>query len=268
MGINQNIVPTPEEMTGPLRIRTKEEFEASRFGSTGYGGPKMGVGGISMTDTRRTPLNQNPIDILGVPNRAPGFQSMTGPGGKLKSQFEMTADPELAGAYAERLRGTGDIDRLRERATATGMSKEAQLQRQGLTQRAKQQAAGQRAGVWGNLAMRGGLSGGARERLAGKLGAQEMAGIQDIGLQTSLADEATKSQLAQALPGLNLAQESSILGAQQGDTARREAARSANILSQQANLYGQNQFNQERFRQQMEALAAERQARAEEAGKL
>jgi len=217
---------------------------------------------LRATPKNQTPLPKSPIDILGVPDKAPDV-SLTGPGGQLKDQFRMTAEPDLGGAYGERLRGTGDISRLRDYATSEGLSSQEQMSRQAMEQRAKEQGAAAGAGAMGRLAMRGGVGAGARERLAGQAMGQTQRGLQDIGLQTGIESERSKMDMARALPGMNLAQESSILGADQADVGRREGAQRVNILSQHQNV----QNLKDRFQQQMEALGAEKAARAEAAGK-
>jgi len=186
----------------------------------------------------------------------PQYESLRGPGGGLAKEFQMTADPNLAGGFAERLRGTGDIERLRSRATAEGVSPEMQMMQQSQEQQAQEQANQGMANTWGQMAMRGGLSGGARERLAGQSMQGLQRGLQDIGLQTGIEDQRQKLGLQQALPGLNLSQEGAILGAQQGDTARREAARQGNINTRLADVQGKRDFEQKQLEERMKTLGA------------
>ena len=237
--------------------------------------------GVRFQPKNRMNLPNSPLEMLGVPTGAPQFESIRGPGGRLRSEFQMTAEPDLAGGFADRVRGPGDIQRLRERATAQGPSQAAQyltgqqrLMQQQQEQAARQQAAGGQAGAWSRLAMRGGLGGGARERLAGQAMAGQQQALQNIGMggaQQRLGllaqDEQQKLALQQALPGLQLGQEQAILGAQQADVARREGARQQNITAMLGDVGRKADFEQERFKTQMQALAAERQARAEESGK-
>jgi hypothetical protein len=130
--------------------------------------------------------------------------------GMLREQFK------TAGLTNEMLEsGKGLLGNLKSRAMAEGPSTQAQYLQQAnqLGQQAQRDAmskaqASSQATQQANLAMKGGLGSGARERMAGQYGQQAMMGAQDIargGAQNNLnilaQDEATKLGLMQQLPG-------------------------------------------------------------------
>lgn len=197
------------------------------------------------------------VDPMEIYNKyKPQYEALRGPGGELAKGLRMTAEPDLAGGFAERTRGTGDLERLRERGMAEGLSPEMQMMRQAEEQRAQEQGNQQRASAWGQMAQRGGLSGGARERLAGQAMQGTQRGLQNIGLQSGIESERQKLDLQKALPGMNLSQEQAILGAQQGDVSRRESARQGNINTRLADIQGKRDFEQKQFEERMKTYGA------------
>lgn len=169
------------------------------------------------------------------------------------------------------LLGMQGFNQFRDEALRQGQSPWASmaLQKQGLEEssaleRAKQEAASSAAQAQSNLAMRGGLSSGARERLAGA-GAQNMLAMsQDIGRQGGLnrlgigmQDEQNRIARLSQLPGMELSQQSLLADVGQNDVR--------NMM--QENL-ARNAYNMNNYNQQMKVLAANKTAQAmEESGK-
>lgn len=184
---------------------------------------------------------------------------------------------------------TQGLEAIRGKALATGPSAWAQMATQKQQQeesqqrgQSAQQGAAAQAQARSQLAMRGGLSGGARQRLAmqgardqaqagQQIGAQGQSARAGIGLQ----DEQTKNQMLSQLPGQELAalqpamQKASawqqMAQGEQGQAIQREQFNTTAALQQQQN---QNQANMGLYQEQMKSQASERQARAtENAGK-
>lgn len=213
--------------------------------------------------------------------------------GLLQQKYQQQGPGSLIGQLDQRLAGvnlnTQGLEALRARALGTGPSTWAQMaeakQRQEETQQrgqAAQQGASAQAQARAQLAMRGGLSGGARQRLAMQ-GARDQAQMgQQIGAQgqqaranIGLQDEQTRTQMLSQLPGQELAalqpamQKASAWAQmaqnEQNQAIQREQFNTTAALQQQQNL---NQSNMGLYQEQMKAQAAERQARAtEKAGK-
>ncbi len=179
---------------------------------------------------------------------AAGFNSILTPEGKLGSNYQVAAGPEIkakpiigpgsiipgtvtAGSVnadkitggqldMEKLKANPDaLNALKERAMATGDSPwlKMQLQKQGLDETtARDQAGGQAlsgsALARSQLGMKGGLSGGAAERIAMNAGRGLNATRQGIGragqmdrLNLGIADDQTKMQALSQIPGMDLA---------------------------------------------------------------
>lgn len=118
---------------------------------------------------------------------------------------------------------------------------EQALQQQGSLQDARQQAASGAAQTMSNLAMRGGLSSGARERVAGNA----QGNLMNANTQVGLAG-------AQARAGINT---------QAGQLSSQEQTQNiSNILQQ--NQYA-NQLQQQKYATQMSGWAAEQMANAQ-----
>lgn len=130
--------------------------------------------------------------------------------GMLRSEFQTG---NLSNASLDR--GQGLLGNLADRATAQGPSQSAQylmgasdIQSQAQRDQAQRDQSSQRATAEANLAMKGGLGSGARERLAGQSMTQGLGAGQDINRQNSLnkmntlaQDEQQKLGLLQGLPG-------------------------------------------------------------------
>lgn len=166
------------------------------------------------------------------------------------------------------------LNRFRSEALRTGPSAWSRLaneQQRGEESQARESVArqvyGANAGAMSQLAMRGGIDSGARERMA-RSGAQNMLNMgQDIRRQGSLNrmqigmnDEQNRITQLGMLPGMEsqfanfgLEKAKIGIGARQGD-----------IANQIANQQGRNIFDLEMWKKRMEEQAAERQAQATE----
>jgi len=191
------------------------------------------------------------LRIAGGKNRygevRPDFTTMQGTPGQLAEQFKESLGPSYAA--------------LQQKALAEGDTRGAQLarERQGLmSAQAMDQAARQQAGAGAQarsaLAMKGGLTGGAAERLAqagqsGLMRARQMQNTQDqmAGLQISAQDEAMKNQL---------------LG-QTGQAEQMVGGR--NIDRLQKDIENQNKQRFGIYREDMQAYGAQQSANAQRA---
>lgn len=183
-------------------------------------------------------------------------------GDDLRDAYTMRAQPGLAEGFEKRLQ-TGTMDELRKRAMTEGQSDRSRLMQQQLSEQAREQGQGQRASAWNQMAMRGGLSGGGRERLARSAMRGTQRGLQDIGLQSRIEDERQKQALLQAMPGMELAQAQSILGAQQHDVGRQERADLTNIQTRLGELGSKRGYDLAKYGEEMKKYAADKQFQAE-----
>lgn len=160
---------------------------------------------------------------------------------------------------------TGALNVLNQKATATGNSPwlNMQLQKQGMEQ---QQAMGKmgaqanaaNAQARAGLAMKGGLSGGAAERLA-RGGSQDLnaarQGVMNQGsnqrLQLGIQDESNKNQLLGQAVGANQAQNAQNIGIGQFNAQNTLAENNAN-----------NAFQMSKYQEQMKAFGAGKSANA------
>lgn len=170
--------------------------------------------------------------------------------GKAISEF----NPDMRGmeAYRERALGSGE-------SSWAKLAKEAQaLEEQKAKQAVQEQGASAGAQARSQLAMRGGLSSGAAERMAKSQSREGMRSLQNVGMQgqqarasINLQDEQARNQFIQQLPGMenDLAQRKT--ATQQWNT---QQALNENMLSNARNL---NQYNE-----QMKLYAAAQQGNA------
>lgn len=214
-----------------------------------------GVGGniidpFGIWDSSQSGYNAG--DMSGMP-QAPGFVQAYDPA-------TMSLTDYLQGKY-----DSSGLDAYKQQAMRTGPSAwanmatqdQAALANQSLEHGASQNNA-QTAQAVDNLAARGGLSSGARER-AGQEGAKNfMAMSQDTArqknlntMQIGMNDEQNRIQQLSALPGMEQQQAQMWEGAKQQDVANTMNANNA------ANAYNQNLYNQ-----QMSAWGAGKQADA------
>lgn len=130
-------------------------------------------------------------DETGKP-KYPGFTSMIDPStGFLDEKYQLKNTLDTAA-----------LDKLQEQALSEGPSKWAQLAEATQKSQAASQSQGAVADAASRLAMRGGLSSGASERLGQAGAAQSLAAQQDIGGKISIQDELNKQAALAALPGL------------------------------------------------------------------
>lgn len=157
----------------------------------------------------------------------PGYTSILDDNGSLRNNYSLKAQPTVTmgsnlGELDTRMNGIqlnkDGLNAIRSRALSSGMSPWASLmmdrqrmEESGNVDRAAGEQAGAEASARSNLAMRGGLSSGARERLA-RYGARDMMkaksdiynrGASDrLGIQVQ--DENQKLDLLKGLPGMEL----------------------------------------------------------------
>jgi len=180
-------------------------------------------------------------------------------------------DPRMAKArdIAQRAEiGTGaqygmaeqDVGRLAGRAWGQGPSASAQamLEQQRLgelsgRERFQEGMAGQLAQQRAGLAARGGLSGGAGERLARSSGREQMMGMQQMGREGRAArlgitaqDEAQRMALQQQMPGMRMGLEQYQTGLSEREAVREAERQQINqqLAMQKAGLWGQTGLQQ------------------------
>lgn len=189
----------------------------------------------------------------------PGYKGIDDANGNVLDQYSL----EKAGVGPNE----SSMNMIRDRAMGTSMSPWAALAKEGLntdTQNAldttDKQGASANAGAMDQLAQFGGLSEGARERVA-TTGAranalnknsvlrQQVSGNQQIGMQ----DEAERAKLLGAMPGM----ENSL-------SAAKSAIKEYDIGNATGDVAKQNAFNQNTYSEQMKAWAANKQADATE----
>ncbi len=216
----------------------------------------------------------------GQPGRTP-FLSAIGQNGNILPQYEMQASKPLE--WQDAKVNTQGLEALRQRALSQGPSAWAGLaeQQQGLQaregrQRAEQEGASQAAQAQSQLAMRGGLSGGAAERLAGQ-SARDIAmrrhGINRQAMNNrlgiSMQDEQNKLGLLSQLPGQELGYGQFDLANKQGAVNVAGQNRNAEMQRNQFNIantlgqmQNQNAYNADLYRSEMGAWGAGKQAEA------
>lgn len=155
-------------------------------------------------------------------------------------------DPSGLKAYQDRATGVGPS------AWADMMTKQQGLEETNLLNQAAQNSATQAATARSNLAMHGGLRGGAMERLSGQAGNDLALSRQNVLNQGNLSranigvqDEAIKNQFLQGLPGQQLASANYATGVD-AQNAARNAANAGNL----------NQYNLTKYGEQMKLKGA------------
>lgn len=180
----------------------------------------------------------------------PQYESLRDESGALKSQFAY--DPSKSAAFSK----------LREQAMAQpGDSPWAkmQLEKQGLEQSGARDQAAQSAlqGVaqqQSNLARFGGISGGARERLAAS-GARGLARSQQDVARQGMMDRL-------GITEQDIGRQQSALGAVGQEELTGQAK---NIGALTGDVSGKSSFDMERYKEQMQAMAADKTANAQRA---
>lgn len=190
----------------------------------------------------------------------------------------MAMGPELDTKLAGTTLDTRGLDKFRSEALREGPSNWAMRAHsaQGLEadlarDRGAREVAGQTATGRAALAMRGGLGGGAAERLASDAGRNYLDMSQDVSAtqarnnaQIDMNDEQTRIQQLGMLPGMDLAAGNFDL-----DKVKLWGqGKQFDVTNMMKNKESQNQFTQNAYNQKMQAWAAAQQASAtENAGK-
>lgn len=242
----------------------------------------------------------------GLPTQ-PGYQGFTGSDGKIDPRFQLNAQPDIGfksnlGDLNSRLSGinvdkTG-LNELRNRATSTGPSAWAQLmlQNQGLQQQTAQDnlsKSGNAAAESARAAMgvHGGMSAGARERLAtnsmydmtSNNQALARSGEQArLGINTQ--DQSNQLDLLKSLPGAEvnavqpeLAKANLWSGMAGNENAMQQSLALANrnystdvqkenLGTAKADIMGRNQYAQDKWKVDADAWKAMMQAGAQQYG--
>jgi hypothetical protein len=197
--------------------------------------PKMNLDEALRQDRMRTAREKDQANVdaenkwrdiaIGDISKRPEFEGLTGPEGKLLSQYTLTGKPDvgftdtLGGKFGE-LFGAANLDKsgidaIKARALATGQSPWASLmlEKQGVEQAARGDelsrllSAGT-AKAYGDLGVRGGMRSGSRERVATKGLLDSVMKRQDLARQGQAdrlgiltTDEGQKLDLLKMLPG-------------------------------------------------------------------
>lgn len=226
----------------------------------------------------------------------PGYEGITTPGGPgegdyLKEAYQIGDISPLAPGLDERLSGINPNDaalnQLRgigSAAPGTSQWEQMMLGRQGIEEAgardiASQRGAQQGQGMWNRLAMRGGLSGGGRERAAQFAGAGTRRSLQDVARAgqldragIGLAGEDRRMGVLKGLPGMELGRAgfdvdktklwSGLAERDLGrDVTRRELETGRAIRDREL----QNLNELERYKESMRAYAAQQTGKAIEA---
>lgn len=192
----------------------------------------------------------------------PAYNSQLNPDGTMKDVYKYTAgnvDPTKIDSY----------NAYKSQAMATGLSPWALMQKQLLdsqqqdaTQKASAQSMQAGAQARSGLAMRGGLSSGTRERLAVSgqrdlMGANQ--GIARTGAQNLLSLGAQDAQMKQSMLGTLMGTDTQIGEFNTGQSNQGSQYNINNALQQQQ---GQNAWNMDTYKEQMDKWAANKQADA------
>jgi len=198
------------------------------------------------------------MDLSGGP-KMPAFQSQLGAGGMMPEQYQIQ----------DQLNRTG-LEQMRGLATGTGPTAWGQARGQQLaTDQARSlqdvtaQGQAAQAQARSQLSQRGGLSGGARERLAGAGARQDLMGRQGAlmagqqareGLATE--DQARRDRALGQLPGAELG------AAQFGQNTSKY-----NIQNALGEKQAERNYNMQKYQADAQAWAAQKQAEAIRANK-
>ncbi len=220
----------------------------------------------------------------------PTYQSIVDSAGNLREQYKLGAGPDFAKEVEEKLKGinlnTEALEALRKRGLSTeespwltqmlGLQKTEEATQRDLAERL---GARQAADAYSQLAMRGGVSGGERERGALESGRNTILDLQDVARGGEKArfslrgdEEKTKLGILSSLPGMELAALEPEMRKAEGwgkarasDIERGTMANQWNIGKAIEDIRGKSAFDLGNYTEQMKAWAAERQAKAQEA---
>lgn len=234
------MAPQGPNAGGLLGIMGRSQYDTNANGEQVYRGTNIPVvTGNYLFDSMKTPEYTQAYD--------PNTMSM--------QDYMKSIDDQFSAGYKK----------YKEEALSDGPSKwlnmsrvgnelKEQTQREGL-QRSSNASTAQQLD---QLAARGGLSSGARERAAESGGRNYLAMSQDLqrqgnqnDLQLQITDEGNRMQKLQNLPGMEQSRMSMWSGARQQDIT--------NQMNEQQRL---NQYNMDLYDKKMSAAAAERQAQA------
>lgn len=219
----------------------------------------------------------------------PTYESLLDASGNLKSGFTLNAQPDgdlqsILGDIRNNL-STDTLSQIKSRATSQGPSQSANylLDRQGLEQQSAldqliKGGAGAAATARGTMARSGGLTAGARERMARKAQMADFTGRQGLSRQGQadrlgiLAnDESQKLDLLKMLPGAETQRAAgfgNLANLNMQDRNYRTDIDKTNISNRLLNAKGQNDYNLKMYEERMKGYAANRTADAtENAGK-
>jgi hypothetical protein len=190
----------------------------------------------------------------------PQYAGLSDEAGNLDAKYRVGAEQAKYGQAGKS---------LISRATDTGESPwlKMQMEKQGLEQtnamgNAAVQAQSQAAQARSNLAMRGGLSGGARERLASGAAQNAMMGQQQVanqGMQDRLGARISDEQIKTNLLGTAAGMENNM---SQFNTGIRQGANQYNTQNLIGSRMGQGAFDMDLYKEQMRDRAAGRSADA------
>jgi hypothetical protein len=202
-----------------------------KVGGSGIGSAIMGpagavIGGVAGINKLKGLLPNNKINVPG--SMARPEWSLSGQDGKLRPDLLLGNQMPQAAGQSQQM-----LDQLVSRATSQGPTQQAkylqdanQRNMQNSMAQAEEAGRGQLASMTGQLAMRGGLDSGARERLGSQAGFQTLMNKQRIANDASgrdldilAQDEAQKTGMMQALPQSLLAQAGFERGGKQFDIA-------------------------------------------------
>lgn len=228
----------------------------------------------AMNDDRANQILQQ---VMGYAGDMPEYQSMVDPAtGKISSQYALTGGPDV------NFKNNEALDFMKKYATAQGPSAWALLQKQLVEQ--QRQAAMDAAATQGNaargkaysdLAVRGGLSKGSRERIATKGAVSDVMARQAVNRDANMADlnvgsedEKNKLAMLNSWGGLN---EQSLGRAQNLDLTNRDyntGIEKFNLSTLLDDKKAKDAFNMQKWQEGMKAVGSYQTSRAqEESGK-
>ena len=203
-GVNQYSYADPAATVGPAP--TMDQFKLP--GGSMYGGMYGAVGSMYDTAAYNRALSQYQKD-LNAANASVGRHS---DGSPMAPEFQSLIDPNtgmLKGGLSFDQSSIDGMDQFKDFATGTGPSQYAQanmnrlgLQTSFMRDRASREANQAGANMRRDLMMRGGMSGGARERIASQVAGGAMQGRQQarqtelLGLSDILTQDAGAKQTA------------------------------------------------------------------------
>lgn len=247
--------------------------------------------GVNETDYFMNPqdfLDDHPeikdqIEIEGMFSERPKFDaySITNPDGSLKDQFNVNAKPFLdqingvkmddGGYKALQQRALWDPAKQGDSPWMKLMKQQMNLQRQDAAQTLSAQQAGAAAQARSQLAMRGGLSGGAAMSLA-RQGARDLSrGQQGLARQNlmnqsnlGIQDEQMRNNMQTQLAGFEGQRFNSMLGQAQASAQMGLQNSQWNMGNAIKDMSNRGQFDLDAWNKKMEVMGSYRNARATE----